>query len=245
MQRISAERLRRYPRPLQGGVQVLSGRRQAGGGSLVDQYRNMLNKANRANEQRYNQILGGYDALHGRVMGDIAQVGAQERADIDRSYRNMGSDVYQRLVNRGFANSTIPATMRMGVERERLSARGRLASDLAQQRARYDTGITEGKLGVMERRTDLGPDYNQLIQLGQNLGRAGYGQGGVQARAPMIGYNPAAAQQQFLAQNLALMQAGNAGMFGGWNRYAPIRANQRATQRWLEAGKKRMQQQNP
>lgn len=242
MQRISADRLRRYPRPLQGGVQVLSGGRQ-GGGSMVDQYRRMLNRANRANEQRYNQILGGYDALHGRVMGDIAQVGAQERADIDRSYRNMGSDVYQRLVNRGFANSTIPATMRMGVERERLSARGRLASDLAQQRARYDTGITEGKLGVMERRTDLGPDYNQLIQLSQGLGRAGYGGGGAVMMPPS--YNPAAAQQQFLAQNLALMQAGNAGMFGGWNRYAPIRANQRATQRWLEAGKKRMQQQNP
>lgn len=242
MQRISADRLRRYPRPLQGGVQVLSGGRQ-GGGSMVDQYRRMLNRANRANEQRYNQILGGYDALHGRVMGDIAQVGAQERADIDRSYRNMGSDVYQRLVNRGFANSTIPATMRMGVERERLSARGRLASDLAQQRARYDAGITEGKLGVMERRTDLGPDYNQLIQLSQGLGRAGYGGGGAVMMPPS--YNPAVAQQQFLAQNLALMQAGNAGMFGGWNRYAPIRANQRATQRWLEAGKKRMQQQNP
>lgn len=225
MQRISTDRLRRYPRPLQGGVQVLSRSGRGGGGSMVDQYRNMMNRANRKNEERYGQILSGYDNLHGRVMGDMAQVGIQERADIDRSYRNMGSDVYQRLVNRGFANSTIPATMQMGVERERLSARGRLASDLAQQRARYDTGITEGKLGVMERRSDVGPDYNQLAQLTQGLGRAGYGAGGAGMRPIGISGNP---YQQFMGQNMAMMQAANAGAFGGWNRYAPIRANQRA-----------------
>lgn len=228
MQRISIDQLRRYPRPLQGGVQVL-GRGGYGGTSMVDQYRRAHSIANRKNEDRYRQMIRGYDDLHGRVMGDIANVGVQESRDIDRTYRNMGSDVYQRLVNRGFANSTIPATMQMGVERERLSARGRLASDMAQMRSRYDMGITEGKLGAMERRHDQGPDPAMLYQMTQGLGRAGYGAGGgggQQMLPPAFDWGASA--NQFFGNQMAMMQAANAGAFGGWNRYVPIRANQRA-----------------
>lgn len=201
MRRISRKTLASYPRPLQGGVQVLgSGGRQQ---TLAQAYQSALNRANAANESRYQGILSGYDDLSKRVSGELAGVGEQEYRDIDRTYRNMGSDVYQRLVNRGFANSTLPATSQMGVERERSAARSRLASDLARMRADYDAQISQGKMGVMERRTDEAPDFNQMIALSEGLGRGGYGQGyggGVGMGQP-IGITP----QQYYASMAAMM----------------------------------------
>jgi hypothetical protein len=130
------------------------------------------------NEERYQQLLQGYDALHGRVMGGINALGGQQRADIDRTYRGMGADVYNTLINRGFGNSSLATTMQMGVNRERSAAQARLNDQLVRERAGYDTSITAGKLGAIERRNDIGPDPNQLIALAQGMGAArggGYG----------------------------------------------------------------------
>ena len=238
MRAISKSVLRKYPRPLQGGVQVLSGGGM-GGGTLADQYQRAMDAANAANEARYQQILGGYDDLRSRVMGDMKNVGTQESKDIDREYRNMGSDTYQRLVNRGFANSTIPATMQMGVTREKMASQARLESQLAQQRANYDTSISQGKMGVMERRTDQAPDYNQMLQLSQQLGQSGYGSGGPRMLGAPIGIPPQA-YQQAIAQQMAWHLGGN-GM--GKMPYRPIRANQRAQEiRRMRAAAKQMQQ---
>ena len=174
MQKIPKSRMNAYQRPLQGGLRVIKPRSRYQG--LSGEYQKALDKANAANEQRYQQILGGYDALHGRVMGDLANTGAMERKDITRQYNSMGSDVYQRLVNRGFGNSSLIGTMRMGVERERSDAMARSYERAAQARAAADAQISQGKMGVMERRTDLAPDPQQLIALSQGMGRAGYGQ---------------------------------------------------------------------
>lgn len=161
-------------RPLQGGVRVIKPRSKYQG--LAGEYQKKLDEANAANEARYQQILGGYDALQGRVMGDLSNVGAMERKDINRQYNSMGANVYQGLVNRGFGNSSLTATMRMGTERERADAMGRSYERAAQMRANADMQITQGKLGAIERRTDLAPDPQQLINLSQGLGRSGYGQ---------------------------------------------------------------------
>lgn len=147
----------------------------------------------------------------------------------------MGSDVYQRLVNRGFANSTIPATMQMGVARERASSRARLASQLAQQRAGFDSNISQGKFGVMERRTDEAPDINQMLQLQQALGQSGYG-GGPRAIGMPIGISPMAYQDMYRQH----MMRATMGLGGGMlPPYRPIMANQRAQEirRWRAANR--------
>jgi len=232
MRRISKSTLAKYPRPLQGGVQVL-GRAAGRGGTLGDEYQRALDKANAANESRYRDILSGYDALRGRVMGDLEGVGVTESQDIDRTYRNLGSDVYQRLVNRGFGNSTIPATQRMGVERERTSAQGRLAAQLARERIQADMGVSEGKMGVMERRTDEGPDVNQMIALSQAMGQGGYGQGQFAGGYPGIPIGIAPGAYQNLYQNAFMNHMGMA-LSPYRNGYQPIQANIRAQQRRLE-----------
>ena len=183
-------------RPLQGGLRVIKPRSKYQG--LAGEYQKKLNEANAANEARYQQILGGYDALHGRVTGDLANVGAMERKDINRQYNSMGADVYQKLVNRGFGNSSLLATMRMGTERERSDAMARSYERAAQMRANADMQITQGKLGAIERRTDLAPDPQQLINLSQGLGRSGYGQRPMYGQP--IGMNPGQLMQGYQAQ---------------------------------------------
>jgi hypothetical protein len=133
MYAIPRKRLARYPRPLQGKSRVMQ---RSPVQKLANSYQSALDKANAANEQRYKEILAGYDQLHGRVMGNVNQMGVQERADIDQRARDMGANVYQNLVNRGFGNSSLQATMQMGVNRERASQVGRLNDRLAEARAR-------------------------------------------------------------------------------------------------------------
>lgn len=158
-----------FQRPVQGAYRVVRKKPKYQG--LAGQYQQALDKANAANENRYNQILGGYDQLHSRVMGDLANVGAMEKKDINRQYNSMGSDVYQRLVNRGFGNSSLTGTMQMGVERERADALARSAERAAQLRANADMQLSTGKFGVMERRTDMGPDPNQLLEIARLQGQ--------------------------------------------------------------------------
>jgi len=230
---------------LQGGVKVLgSGRAQP---TLAGAYQAALDKANAANEARYQQLMTGYDDLGKRVQGTLADVGTQEFRDIDREYRNMGSDVYQRLVNRGFANSTLPATQQMGVTRERSSARSRLASQLAQQKANYDAQITQGKFGVMERRNDVGPDPAQMIALSQGLGQAGYGQGlgpgGAVGMGQPIGITPDQYQMSYM-QGLQRHFGGIGGF--GYQRPAPTQARMRSqANRQLRYLQRLMQAQQP
>ena len=136
-----------------------------------------MNRANRANERRYRDINAEYDALQGRVQGYIGDLGAQQGADIDRQYRNLGSDTYQRLVGRGLGNSTITGTMAMGVERERQQAYNRLNDQLMRERAQADMQATLPQLQFMENREDVQPNYGQLAGLMQAYGQSGAGQG--------------------------------------------------------------------
>lgn len=164
-------------RPLQGGWQVNPSRGRYGGG-LVGSFQQAMDKANAANERRYQQILSGFDDLAKRTQGNLAGLGQAQLTDINREYGNAGSNVYNTLVNRGFGNSSLPATMQQGVMRGRSQEVGRLNEQLARMRADYDMAITQGKLGAIERRSDIAPDYGQLVQLAQAMGRGGYGSPG-------------------------------------------------------------------
>ena len=143
---------------------------------LVNSYQDALNSANAANEQRYNDILSGYDSLHNRAMGAISQQGRQAASDIQENYRQVGANNYNRLVQRGFGNSSLVGSSQLGIAREQNRDMNRLRESLARQQVAADVGITQGKMGVMERRNDVGPDQNQLLNVMQALGQSGYGQ---------------------------------------------------------------------
>lgn len=205
-------------RPRQNARQRGQVIRVGGGGygrSRKNPFQVAMDKANAANEERYGQIKAGYQGLHNRVMGNLAQSGQQERKDIDEIYRNQSANTYQNLVNRGFGNSSLASTMQMGNVRERNNQIGRLNDRRIQQQTSADMGITQGLLGAVERRNDIGPQMAQVMAAYQNLGAGGYGQpayggpgggGATYAGLPVnnnFGYQmpmPALMQQQMLNQ---------------------------------------------
>jgi hypothetical protein len=156
-------------------IQVPGG---GGRGGLGSSYAQALRRANQANEKRYRQLLSGYDSLRRRTMGTLSGIGQQEGEDIAERYRDVNSINQQNLVSRGLAGSSVAGTMRLGAQREMNKDMRRLQQGLAGQRVSADIGISQGRLGVMERRFDRGPDLNQMIALAQAVGRGGGGQFG-------------------------------------------------------------------
>jgi len=210
------------------GTRVLKSQR---GGSVMDQYQAAVNKANQANETRYQDILRGYDDLAARTRADLAAAGQSTMADINRTYSGTSSNMYQQLVNRGLANSSIPATMQMGIDRSRAESVARANELAANSRVNADMSITQGKLGVMERRTDAGPDPNQIMELYRRLGASGQfapGAGGRMYGQP-IGMTPDMVANMYntgLANHMAMMN-GPAMMFNAARQQDLARRRQR------------------
>lgn len=153
----------------------------AGGGGplsgVMQQYQDAFDESKKANEDRYQQGVGGYQNRYDRGMGYLDQLGRQEAKDIGQDYDNLQSRVDQNMVSRGLTGTTIAPTMRMGVQREYGGAIGRLNERLANQRLNTDAQLSGDLLGFVERREDVGPDYNQMLALMQAVGAGGDGSG--------------------------------------------------------------------
>lgn len=144
-------------------------------GGLAGQYQQALDKANAANESRYQDILGQSQSLYDRTMQSYSQGNQQAHTDIDRSAAQQTASTGQNLTSRGLTGSTIKPVMEAGIERERVNQGNRADFDYAQQQRQADQNLTQQRLGVMERRTDQAPDFGQLAALSQAYGDGGGG----------------------------------------------------------------------
>ena len=174
------------------------------GGGVGDQYADALASANAANEQRYQQLLSGYQALGKRAEGYLEGQGESERQDIQQRYRDMASNTYNTLVNRGFANSSLLQTANQGNQREMNRELQRVGEAVNRQKLDADMAISDRLARVIEGRMDSGPDINQMLQLSQGMGRYGG-----QQQQPMYGpYNMAhPLRQQAMANMMNPMAA--------------------------------------
>lgn len=168
------------PRPIQGqggqqGRRVTYMTPQA---YAAQQFQGAMDDANRANEQRYQQILSGYDDLMAQTQGVFDQQANVARQDVEQNYRNNMANAYQQLVGRGFGNSSYLATQGAGATRRRNTDLARIGANQAAQQAALNADIGMRQLGVMENRADVGPDYAQLYQMMNDLGQSGMGGGG-------------------------------------------------------------------
>lgn len=161
------------------------------GGGLAGGYQSAFDEARMENEARYRDTLAGGQDRYERNMNRIAGMGGQERKDINDSYDDQEAARRQSLIGRGLGNSTIVDTMQMGNERERTDALGRLEERLRREQVDTDAALSGDVLGIMERRSDTYPDYNQLAQLAQGLGAAGVGQPGGAGSGGAVGFMPA------------------------------------------------------
>ena len=122
--------------------------------SVLKQMQQAQAQANQANEQRYSQILGLYDTVGQAGRTRIGQQTAQAQAK--------GT---QDLTSRGLGNTTITSAVSRGI-----------ANDAEQQTQQLNEGLAMQKAGVMERRSDTGPDLGMYANLLQ-ASAAGQGSG--------------------------------------------------------------------
>lgn len=141
-------------------------------GSLANAYQTAQDEARAANEQRYENILGGYQDRYDRAMSQLQGVGEQQRTDLNRRYNSNKGEIATSLVARGMSNSTVKDNLEAGNERERDNSLNRLEESLTRERLGYDTQLRDDQLKFMERRNDTYPDLNQLLQLAQMMGLA-------------------------------------------------------------------------
>ena len=137
--------------------------------------------ANAANEQRYEDILGGYRDREGQALALSNFTGNRQLRDLydlygvpgDTSGGQVGARVDQDLLNRGLGNTTVRTAGQLGVQRNRDRAMLDQADVTAAQRLGILRDFTGDTLGFAERRTDAAPDMGQIAGLLQQLGAAG------------------------------------------------------------------------
>lgn len=145
---------------------------------LKAEYEKAYNEAKQANEQRYTQILGGYETLYNDTMTGLEGMGDAARNDVNSSYNKAFSQSMQGLVNSGMANSTILPSVSLNNASQRTNALNSLNETLRREKLGYMNNITNNKLNFMERREDTYPDLNLFTSLmnnyGNYLGNIGY-----------------------------------------------------------------------
>lgn len=124
---------------------------RAGGGfqDIIKQMQAAQEKANLLNEQRYQQVLGQFESL-----------GKAGRARIEQQTTQRQAAATQALTSRGLGSTTITSAVGRGIAGE-----GEL------QRQQLEESVAVQKAGVMERRTDVGPDLGMFANLLQMAGQ--------------------------------------------------------------------------
>lgn len=158
---------------------------------FMNEYKMKDAEANAKNEQRYGEILGGYNDRYTRNMGMLEGMGKQEAADINEASGAAGANVMQQLNSSGLAGTTVAPTMQMGVERQRVAEQARLNERLRQQKLAADMQLSGDTLRFKEAREDVQPDMgtyaNIAMQLGAGGGNLGGGYGGAGGGGPSGG----------------------------------------------------------
>lgn len=142
---------------------------------LAQSWQDAQDKANKANDDRYNNIVAGHQDNYNQAIQALDKSGAMQRADVGEVYNNRASDVKASAVSRGLSNTTVRDTMLSGNEKERLKAMNRVEEQLNNQRLGYQTSLKNALLQFMERRDDNAPDFGQLLQMAQLMGAGGVG----------------------------------------------------------------------
>lgn len=183
-------------------------------GSIFGSFQQAQDSALAANEQRYQDILAGWMDTYNMALGDINNLGEQQRKDVRTDYMRQGEELKSSLVDRGMSNTTVRDTMLAGNLSEQENSLNRLEDSLIRERMNIALPLRTGMLGFMERREDQYPDMGQLMQLAQMLGMSGNGTGG----GAGTNYGAISAAMQGIGNVGGFPGAGGlAGGFGGAN----------------------------
>ena len=134
-------------------------------------------QAKKANLDRYDEVKGMRQALLERNMGRVKNFGAAAKADLEeRAAESMGAQ-RANLAARGLGSTTIGEAFKQRNDRDLAREQQRLSEMVDDRSARYDQSMTGDLAAFIERRNDTGPDFGQMMQMMQMLGRSGNGFG--------------------------------------------------------------------
>jgi hypothetical protein len=129
---------------------------------LMRNYMRAVERANRANETRYQAILGEHTGLYGRTMRGLESVGEAQRQMLREEDRRIQADARQAAVSRGMAGTTVAASLQQAAARQSGIAARALEEENRIRKINADAMLTGQRLGVMERKVEQGPDPNVL-----------------------------------------------------------------------------------
>lgn len=152
-------------------------------GDLAKTYQAQSDAANAKNEQRYDQILAGYDKRTNNGFTELKNLNNQNMDDVTNLYTQRRGQAEQDLTDRGLGNTTVRSSVMQGLTGQEAMDRARIQDANTLQRVGAMSGLTGDTLGFMERRNDQGPDMAGLAALAQGVGQAGVG-GPVPGGAP-------------------------------------------------------------
>ncbi len=158
--------------------------------AILRMFQELQDKANAANESRYQDILdqlgltqGQVGETYDEVFALLATMGDAERQRIGSQASRAGAQTTQSLISRGLGSTTIQDAMQRRIDEEENRSNLALEEAISGQKAGALMGRagSEERMGsliasMMEARTDQGPDLGLLMQL---MGGAGAGQGAV------------------------------------------------------------------
>lgn len=133
------------------------------------------NSANAKNEQRYDEILGGYRQRRDEAMQEMASLGTTQRREIDDLHTRAEAELEQDMIARGLGNTTLRSSARADLGERRGRLRQELEERLTRNRIDLGAQLSGDMLGFMERRTDEGPDVRLSTLLAGQLGETGFG----------------------------------------------------------------------
>lgn len=151
------------------------------GSGLAGQYQKAYAEAKSANEQRYADILGGYQQRQQAAMSALEGLGTAERAALQKQFGEAASRQSASLIGRGLGGTSVASSVAAKMATSQQESMDQLNERLTRERLGYQTGLSGDTLGFQERREDAYPDLNQMLMLaklkGQTGAQSGYGLG--------------------------------------------------------------------
>ena len=150
--------------------------------AMISQVQRSQNLANQANAARYQQALAQMQAarqnltgLYGRAGQYVQDIGQAAATDVGLGAQRTYGGLHQDLTSRGLGNSTVLASIARGVEDDRRRAMERVEEQrrvalggLAERFAGAQFGATGDIAGLIQSRTDQGPDTGMYSQLARD-----------------------------------------------------------------------------
>lgn len=162
-----------YTRTRRATYPQLQPPQQGGMMGFLQQAQDQYNAANKANEDRYQDILGRLEGRYDRNMERVGNWGQTAMADSrDRAAENMGA-IQANLSARGLGNSSIVESYRQRNAADLDRNLGQISEMRDSRMAQYDQTLSKDIADFMERRYDNAPNIGQIAQLAQLYGAGG------------------------------------------------------------------------